>query len=478
MFRTVVNGAGFLMNMTRHAILTVTSFVICLQTMPGIAAPPPPPGQEGGEATEETAPPFEPFRVRFRLRDGIQVTGEITGWDREGIDGSFARREWTEIDYEDVWILYRRVMDQESVIEWVDLGRVLLFIALDEPKAEKWAERAFRRAERAGEDDPELDERYAPDLIAETRAELEDERRHRKKVADAARAERLRVDYPEGRSWGNSIWPPLTASQQEDATATMRDDAERILEKAGLLIAPVETDYFLFYSDMPRQETARWANELDLMYKKLAERFRLPEGENIFWGKAVIFVFTERDRFRMVEAESFGQLVTDWVEGLCHPIGPKVFVSFYRPPQDAKFATILVHETAHGFMHRYITPRRLPAWANEGIADYLASVLFRNSPVDFSRRRRGLEFIRSGGDVDAILDWRYADGSWPGPETVGYDVGYLLIELMIRDRPAPFEAWVRAIKRGKPWEQALEEDFGVTRAQLVETFVRYYRVND
>ncbi len=56
--------------------------------------------------------------------------------------------------------------------------------------------------------------------------------------------------------------------------------------------------------------------------------------------------------------------------------------------------------------------------------------------------------------------------------------GYLLVELMVRDRPGAFGAWVRAVKRGKPWEQALAEDFGVTRAQLVDTFVRYYRVND
>jgi len=61
---------------------------------------------------------------------------------------------------------------------------------------------------------------------------------------------------------------------------------------------------------------------------------------------------------------------------------------------------------------------------------------------------------------------------------VGYNIGYLMVELMIRDRPQAFGAWVNAIKDGKDWEEALVEDFGVSRAQLVETFVRFYRVND
>jgi hypothetical protein len=229
---------------------------------------------------------------------------------------------------------------------------------------------------------------------------------------------------------------------------------------------------------MPRPESARWAAELDRMYARLARIFDLPEGENLFWGKAVIFVFRDRDRFRIVEAESFGQLVPRWSAGLCHPIGPKVFVNFYRQPTDREFAAILVHETVHGFLHRYRTPRRLPTWANEGFCDWVASVSFDRSPVDEMRRPGALTYLRGGGDIQSILDMSYLDGSWPGPDSVGYAVGYLMVGLMIQDRPHRFGDWVKAVKAGKDWERALAEDFGVPRARLVETFVRYYRVND
>ncbi len=57
-------------------------------------------------------------------------------------------------------------------------------------------------------------------------------------------------------------------------------------------------------------------------------------------------------------------------------------------------------------------------------------------------------------------------------------VGFLLIELMIRENRAGFGAWVRAVKQGDDWSQALRDRFGVSRSRLVGTFVQYYLVND
>ena len=471
--------------MLRSAILAAVTILtgVIVSTRPAMADPPagsapsraagdgqePPAGEEAGGVGEE-----KPVAVRFRLANGIRVKGELTAWDAEGIDGSFAARAWTEIHYEDIWRLHRRVMDDESADDWIDLARVLLLASLDQPKAAPWAERAFRRAARRFADDEDA----AREAIDAARAFVAAEARRRKEAAEAAKAARLDVQSPEARAWGSRPWPVVSEEEQAAAVLTMRGDAERILAAAGLALAPVETDYFLFYSDMPRKQTARWARDLDLMYQRLAGHFDLEDGENIFWGKAVIFVFNQRDRFELVEAEAFAYRVPGGVHGLCHPMGAKVFVAFHRQRDHEAFAAILVHETVHGFMHRFRTPRRLPTWANEGIADYLASILFRNSPIDFTRRRIGLRYVRSGGDVGAILDMSYRDGTWPGHNSLGYSIGYLLVELMIRDRPAAFARWVRAIKDGKEWETALEEDFGADRRRLVDSFVRYYKVND
>ena len=439
--------------------------------------------QPGHVTPPDTAPPvpeapaaFKPVRVRFRLADGVQVRGELTAWDRDGIDGSFGPRAWTDLDLDSIWTLRRRVGDQKDAQTWFDIVRDLKLAMLDQTddlvRGERLVDRALKQATRFADD------ATCAAALAAIDADVAAEKELRQKEKEAAEARKLRTLTPEAMDWRPDVWPTLTPEQHEAAVLTMRNDAQAILEKAGMQIAPIETEYFLFYSDIPRKEAAQWANDLDIMYRKLARQFAIDTDKPLFWGKAVIFVFNERERFRLVEAQAFQAFVPDWVDGICHPVGPKVFVSFFRQPRTEIFGAVLIHETTHGFMHRYRTPMRLPTWANEGIADYMASILFESSTVDLIRRRPGTRWIRRGGDINEVFDMSYVDGTWPGEEEIGYAVGYLVVDLMIKDRPREFAAWVNAIKAGKDWEQALIEDFGATREELVEAATQYFKVND
>jgi hypothetical protein len=73
------------------------------------------------------------------------------------------------------------------------------------------------------------------------------------------------------------------------------------------------------------------------------------------------------------------------------------------------------------------------------------------------------------------MRYNYRDGSWPGPNAIGYAVGYVIVELMIRQQPDRFGAWLRAIKGGKDWEAALVEDFGYTVDQFGARAVDFYK---
>ncbi len=464
------------------AALTLLAASIAAGIPPQLADPPrhqvetPP----DSPAQEESPPkPSEPIdtarivdsiRIRFRLADGVRVTGELTQWDSEGFDGSFGRREWTELDFEDVWRLHQRVMDKDSAFDWVSLGRTMLLITLDQPKARKRADQSFRLALKRDSD--------AEAAIEAARAEIAAIGKVRAEAEAAVEAERLKTESPESLDWPVNPWPQLSPEKREAAVAEMRADADNALKRAGLALQPVETDRFIVFSDAPRSDTALWAFELDRVYAALTRRFNLPEEAEVFWGKAVIFVFTERDRFVLVEAEAFRQLASPAVDGMCHPVGPKVFINFHRQPDDELLMDGLIRETVHGFMHRYRSPKRLPAWANEGIADYFASALAMNSHPDLDRRSLGLRFVRAGGNIGAAMDLNHADGTWPGPDGIGRSIGSMMIELMIREQPAGFVKWVNAIKAGKDWEKALRQDFGATRERLIQTFVSYYQVND
>lgn len=160
---------------------------------------------------------------------------------------------------------------------------------------------------------------------------------------------------------------------------------------------------------------------------------------------------------------------------MTHPLGPKVIVTFWKWPDVGKFGATLAHEITHGFMHRYRSGAALPLWADEGFADYVAARIVPNSPVAQARLPGALRFIRTGGPVDNILDMECIHDAWPGPYQVGYGVSYLLVRMMFEADPNRFRHWINAIKDGKDWEQALQEDFGMSRQRLVELFMERYR---
>ena len=98
-----------------------------------------------------------------------------------------------------------------------------------------------------------------------------------------------------------------------------------------------------------------------------------------------------------------------------------------------------------------------------------------DSTLDAERRPSGEAFIKTFGPVNALLDMRCLHDGWPGPRNAGYSVGYLLVKWMFEHNPAGTLACITAIKDGKPWEQALQEDYGKSRDELVLELVSQYR---
>ena len=425
----------------------------------------------------------EPLKVRFQLTDGVRVSGEMTTWDNDGFDGSFGRRLWTQIKADDVWALHQRIMDQQSATQWVNLGRVLLLMVHTEKKASELAENAFRHALK-------LDASAGP-AIQQARDEAVLAERKRLETEKAAGAAKLTTISPEGDAWPADAWPVLSDEEQRSAVLAMRADAERILQQADMGLVPVETEHFLLYTDLPRGDAAKWIMQLEKAFETLQRLFPIsdangqksPDARNFrgfrgFWGKVVVLVFSEQDRFRLVEAESFKHLVPQAAVGVCHPQGPKVFIDMHHQVDDGMFEWSLIRETVHAYMHRCRTPHRLPAWANEGLAEFVAARINGDPALVKQRRRQGLDFIRGGGNTNAVLDLNYAEQTWPGPQAIGFPVGGLLTELLLQEKPKRYIEWVNAVKDGKDWQEALAKEFGTSRTALVETFTQYFKVND
>lgn len=435
-----------------------------LVVLTGLLAPP----ALGMPRQGELATPLE---LKAKTTSGTPVKGQIQSWTFETVTGTFGSRRWTEFQPPDLNRIFKMVMDEKSAEHWIALGELLMQL----PGGEKMSDQAFGRARK-------LDKECQP-AIDKAKVRGQEKRR-------LLAEERLKDILPDGTQLTATPWPSLTDEEQKAAVAEMKRDAQKIMRDANTQLPLIETRYFLLYADLPQAEANRWASQLDGMYDMVMQLFHVEKGLNLFWGKAVVFIFPNQERFRLVESAAFQQTTPAGVVGLCHMLGPKVFVNSFRDPDELQFTAVLLHETTHGIMHRYLTPARLPTWANEGFAERIASAAMKRanlkSPVDRNRREQGLQYIRQSGDLARIMKMNYQDGSWPGENAVGYAVGYMLCNFMLDTVPrlAPkrdkdrFKDWVIAVKGGKPWEKALVEDYGFSMEQIATEAVRWFRTND
>jgi hypothetical protein len=426
-------------------------------------------------ASGDPAPAMQPLKklasLRLRLRDGTKLVGKATAFNGEGFEfmpdaasgeaAPVARTvRWLEVLPADLEGAASKILDEKRAEELLLKGELLIVAG-----REKAGITALERAVK---------------LDAALKARANEARdRAVATVADAAHAEQLaklrEMSARIPKAGPTEPWPVRTRAEQEAAVATMKARAEEICRISGMQAVPIETKYFLLYAAAKPEAVKECARCLDAMYEAVLELFGIPPGLNLFWGKAVVLLQPNQEKFRLVEQAAFGQMTPPGVVGLCHQIGPQVFVNIFWIDDQDLFDSTLIHEAVHGIVHRYHSPARLPDWANEGLSEYIAAITFKTSPVDKSRRPQALDFIRSGGSVADVMRLSYRNRTWPGPEAIGYAVGYVVVELMIRQQPQKFGAWLRAIKGGKDWETALREDFGYTVEAFAQTATDFYR---
>lgn len=267
-------------------------------------------------------------------------------------------------------------------------------------------------------------------------------------------------------------WPRLDDEEQAKAVVGLKDYAEATAAQLDFPLRMFETRFFLFYSDLPEKEAQKWAGLLDKMYERLAELFGVQKGENIWRGKALVFVFSKADAYRKYERD---MLHTDPGEtaGMCHS-SPNGFVriAFYRQADEGVFAHVLVHESVHGFIHRYRTPVLIPNWTNEGLAETIASELVqqhgryervKNSARSWLKLRDG--HMGDFFTLDHIQGWQYP-------------VAEMMCTFMIQSSKQKYVAFISSLKDGVPADQALTTGYGTSSDRLLQAFGQWLGVRD
>ncbi len=273
-------------------------------------------------------------------------------------------------------------------------------------------------------------------------------------------------------------WPEAESDDAHAAAvAKSREMVEEVIELfPGTRL--YETEHFVVTSNIPPAQVTPYIAALDRMYGWMCRLYGVERGHKVWLGgKAPIFAFLERDDFGAFEEryfpdarESLRSLVN--VYGVCHlsPNG-EVIISCYRGDNPHDFGQMLVHETSHGFIHRYKTKAQLPNWVDEGMADLIGAAMVPTSTAVTDRERSALRLLAGQRSLGGML-------SAERIEAPQYGMASNLNRFLLQASRHGYVRFINALKDGMKWEEALREAYGSTPEEMLAHYGRWIGVAD
>lgn len=267
-----------------------------------------------------------------------------------------------------------------------------------------------------------------------------------------------------------SLWRPLTAAQHEKFMERHLEFLEKTKkEMSHIKFRYIETQYFMFLTDLSPEEVDGLLVYLDAMYSELCKAFGIPPTQNIWCGKCVVVTFREEKDYLFFE-DAMMNYNAKGSQGLCHSYGDGRVI-FAGCQGRSGFPNVLVHETTHGFVHRYLSNANIPSWLNEGMADWMGHEIVQSQRVPTRRERAATQVAEQG----TLGDFFTAE-----PITANqYGIASSMVEILIqRDRGnGKFKEFFDGIKLGKDPEESLKDSFNLTYQELTILYARAIGMN-
>lgn len=264
------------------------------------------------------------------------------------------------------------------------------------------------------------------------------------------------------------ITTPTTPSMHDRAREVYKAFATEVDRVMGKGVTLLETDHFLIWTDWEPRFRPRLATWSEAMYRALGTQFDLDLDEQVFLAKCPIFCWRSKTRFRRF-AEHFDAYRDKNLIGYTRSIEKNghVHIALLRQGRSEsdfdRFASTLVHEGTHAFLHRLYTTRLIPNWVNEGYADMIAErVLGDRCPNRENAALLARQYVRYDWPIDRLL------GSVAPIEVHEYPLAHSVVdylESLGRDRLAGF---LRSLKAGQDVAAALAGNFGGLSQEQLE----------
>ena len=273
---------------------------------------------------------------------------------------------------------------------------------------------------------------------------------------------------------GVEPWPALSAAEH----AAELGELERfVAEVKGAFPAleTTQTHEFLVATDIPAGQMAPYLESLDAMHDFLCDLYGIPRGEPVWMGKCVVIAFLREDDFAAFEGR-FMREAPQGAHGVCHQRSDgRVVMACHRGGDASAFAHMLVHETSHGFNHRWMSPVRLPSWLNEGIAEWVGTQVVPNCRQVPLKEARALELMKAGRSVGAGF-FDAGPDAHIRPEQ--YGIASSLVKFLVSRDRKKFAAFVQGIKEGQTVDESLTQSFAAPLDAAVKAYGRAIGVPD
>ena len=162
-----------------------------------------------------------------------------------------------------------------------------------------------------------------------------------------------------------------------------RTFGKTVQEVLGKRVVAIETDHFLIWTDWPKFDHETLTELCEAMYSALCREFGISTTAPVFLAKCPLFCFESKARF-LKFARTFDGYDGKEAIGYTRSIERNGHVHMAlmrqgRTEEDFdRFACTLVHEGTHAFVHRLYTPRLIPNWVNEGLAELMAEKVLKD----------------------------------------------------------------------------------------------------
>ncbi len=280
--------------------------------------------------------------------------------------------------------------------------------------------------------------------------------------------------YKETGIW---LWPELTEEQFEAEIQRQKNYLEEIKAKFPGTIY-YESEHFFYLTNAPKPIAEECLKYLEAMFARLCQMFDFPKDAKVWSGKCIVCAFAMQQQFLQFEQEFFQSTANQFTgaSGLAHTSSDgQVLISLYygdisKMEKRWQFIGVLVHETTHGFVHRYRARQGIPLWLNEGMADFMAGVIV---PADIQcrlKQQSGLKMMRQTGSVGGLMQADSQLDAWQ------YGVASGLVGFIFKSKPQGFKTFLDEIKDGKDWIDALKDNYNCTPEELLIQFGRANRI--